>query len=201
MATPEKIKFSVLREGTQFGDATSVEMTEREAEAFIRAGDIAPFDATLEPAKSKTAARGKKVSARSDTSAARIKQLEAELAAARASNGGDPAALKAAQDAQAVAEAALAEARVDLQVFADAANSANTLCDSLRQELSEAGQRVTEAEDLANEAALETESLERVIAVIAETAPELVTQAKETVAAEYQATSDAQAQPPAGEAS
>lgn len=194
MANPEKIKFSVLREGTQFGDAASVEMTEREAEAFIRAGDIGPFDPNLKIFKSKTAARGRASKSSADD-AARIKQLEAELAAAKEGKGGaDPKALadataraekaeeelKAAQDQKAAVEAELQTAQAGIAEF-QSQTAALTL-------------RVTEAEQLATDAASEAESLERVIAVIEEAQPELVAQAKETVAAEYQAAADAAAQ-------
>lgn len=197
MANPEKIKFSVLREGTQFGDAASVEMTEREAEAFIRAGDIGPFDPNLKIFKSKTASRGR--AAKSNTDDALIKQLQAELAAAKETKGGaDPKALadataraekaeeelKGAQDQKAAVEAELQTAQAGIAEF-QSQTAALTL-------------RVTEAEQMATDAASEAESLERVIALIEEAQPELVAQARDAITAEYEAAEAAVAANPQG---
>lgn len=207
MANPEKIKFSVLREGTQFGDAASVEMTEREAEAFIRAGDIGPFDPGLKIFKSKTAARGRGAKSNAED-AAIIKQLQAELAAAKEGKGGaDPKAL-----ADAIARAEKAEEELKHMVPMAQLKAAQDEKAAIASDLQTAqagiaefqGQtaaltlRVTEAEQLATDAASEAESLERVIALIQETQPELVAQAKETITAEYEAAEAAVAANPQG---
>lgn len=179
---PLKEKYSVLREGTQFGTEVSVELTPGQAEAFLRAGDIGPFDPTRKPSKSKTAARNRRATAGADPAAeARIEELEAELASAIKANDAGAAALKAAEDGKAAAEAELATAQQGLTEY--------------QEQVSALTIRVTEAEQLATEAASEAESLERVIAVIEETQPELVAQAKQTVAAEYGAAAETASQP------
>lgn len=186
MANPEKIKFSVLREGTQFGDAASVEMTEREAEAFIRAGDIGPFDPGLKIFKSKTAARGRGAKSNADD-AARIKQLEAELSQAAAAQEASAAALKAANDSKADIEAQLKNAQDGIADFqAKVAELAARTAD-LEQENASAAAQLINANELLNDAVSETASLERVIAMIEEAQPELVAQAREAVTAEYEA--------------
>lgn len=129
---------------------------------------------------------------RPKTEAARIRELEAELAAAKEAKGGaDPKALvdataraekaeqelKTTQDEKAAVEAELQTAQAGIADF--------------QSEIAALTLRVTEAEQLATDAAAEAESLERVITLIEEAQPELVAQAKETVAAEYQAAAEA----------
>lgn len=193
MANPEKTKFSVLREGTQFGDAASVEMTEREAEAFIRAGDIGPFDPSLKIFKSKTAARGRASKSNAED-AALIKQLQAELAQAVAAQEASAAALKASDESKAAIEAEMKNAQDSIAEYRSENAGLNERLTEAEKQYDACVANLSEAQDLLNEAVAETESLERVILLIEEAQPELVAQVKETVAAEYQAAADAAAQ-------
>lgn len=149
----------VGKQAKDYGPGDTIALEEADAAGLVSAGKII---AVADQAR-----------ARPKSDAARLKQLEADLATALAKGGIDPATLKAAEDGKAAAEADLAKAQ---------------------QEVSALTIRVTEAEQLATEAATEAESLERVIAVIEAAQPELVAQAKETVAAEYQAAAETASQ-------
>ena len=196
---PELQKYSVLREGTQFGAVTSVELTESQAEAFLRAGDIGPFDPSRKPARSKTAARGRRVtSGGGDTRALEEALARADKAEADLKNAVSPDQLKAAQDAKAAVEeevqklqASVAEYQAETASLSERLTEAETQHDACVAQL-------TEAQELLNEAVLETESLERIIARIEAVQPDLVTQAKEAVAAEYQAAAAETAAQPQG---
>lgn len=103
--------YKVAREGSQFGKlGTLVPLTANQAASFERTGELV-FDKAGEPPLPK----GAKTDA---VLRARITQLESDLQAALAGSP-DPAALKAAQDAQAEAERLLASSK-EANALADA---------------------------------------------------------------------------------
>lgn len=187
MAKPEKHTYFVLRDGTQFGLAETVQLTEGQALAFVRAGELTRYDGGQKPKRTtlRSKAGGKGTGAGKDLKGV-VKQLEAELAEAR-KGGADPQALagaiaraekaeealKAAQDEKAAAVAALQQAQEELVAKA--------------AEIQTLNDRAVDAEELAEEAATEAESLGRVIAILETSQPDLVAQAHETVVAEYAA--------------
>lgn len=78
--------YFVCRDGTQFGAAETVELTEAQAAAFIRAGDISEIEGAADRKRLKRARSAARPASKpaGKTEAARIKALEADLVAANA---------------------------------------------------------------------------------------------------------------------
>lgn len=175
------VTMGVGKQAKDHGPGDTISLEASDAESLVAAGILI--------------ATSEKPKGRPKTEAARIRELEAELAAAKEGKGGaDP---KALADATARAEKAEEELKAVQEqkaaVDGELQNAQAGIAD-FQSQIAALTLRVTEAEQLATDAASEAESLERVIAVIEEAQPELVAQAKETVAAEYQAAADAAAQ-------
>lgn len=168
----QKQKFFVCRDGTQFGEAETVEMTEGQAQAFIRAGDLSALGegVTLKQLKAARAASRRVARpvtpARSD--AARVRELEAQLA--RLKTEGADKALMAERD----------QALSDLKAAAEGHQAATTELEAVRAEL-------TETAEAREEAAFEAESLKRVVEHLRGQMPDAVEAAETAVAAELEA--------------
>lgn len=135
---PNKQTYFVLRDGTQFGVAETVEMTEAQALPFCRAGELAlKTPDTPKPERGRAAKKAAKGGDDIKTLRTRVKQLEAELAAGSgaavaAAVQAKDAELTVAAEAKAALEAELAEARTGLeQAAADylAIDHARRICD------------------------------------------------------------------------
>lgn len=196
-----KVEYEVLRGALKTG-------TGRQVKEYLP-GDIIALDeadAANLVASGRIIAVGEKPRPRPKSEAARIKQLEAELAEAR-KGGTDPTALadaiaraekaeealkatvpmaqhKAAQDAKAAVDAELAQANDGLAQF--------------QEQVATLTLRVTEAEEIASDAGVEAESLARVVALVRDQAPEIVAKAEADVQAEYEAAEAAVAANPQG---
>lgn len=184
------VTMGVGKQAKDHGPGDTISLEASDAESLVAAGVLI--------------AASEKPKGRPKTEAARIRELEAELAAAKEGKGGaDPQALadaivraeKAEEALKATVPMAQLKAALDAKAAADAELAqANDGLSQYQSQIAALTLRVTEAEQMATDAASEAESLERVIAVIEEAQPELVAQAKEAVAAEYQAAADAAAQ-------
>lgn len=172
------VTMGVGKQAKDHGPGDTISLEASDAESLVAAGILV--------------ATSDKPKGRPKTDAARIRELEAELAAAKEAKGGaDPKALVDATARAEKAEQELKAAQDEKAAIASDLQTAQAGIAEFQAQTAALTLRVTEAEQLATDAASEAESLERVILLIEEAQPELVAQAKETVAAEYQAAADA----------